>query len=438
MVHYFAYGSNMHKGDLDEWCRRKGYDPVTFVRKENAVLKDWQIVFNYYSLTRKGGVANIALSEGEEVWGLLLEVSEKDYRKILRKEGAPNYYEEVEVGVSTDRSNGAKRAKTFRVVKERERKEFQPPKQSYLNLLIESAERCSFPARYIEQLRKIPTSELARLMRKIENLSEEYTNDVELLSISSRISGGDKSQILQSWWISLIFFFDRVFYQGRRDQVSGMFEAATVKALNELLGETDEQKLDNLLTLRDRGCLDYRRKDTLCASVYSKLRRRYRIQRPDGTEKDSSTGKERDREMTVDALRFVAETLGNHDFNILQYAICKIRDQKMRELYDQLTCVRQVGDKTATLFLRDVVAVYGLEESVTQDDLVFLQPVDTWVRQLSGRINLAREGTSDKQLKRTIVEVCSKVAVSPIRFNQGLYYLGSHALELILRGYSLR
>lgn len=158
-TYYFAYGSNMHEGDLKEWCRRKGYSLIVFLEKKVAVLKNYKLVFNYYSVSRGCGVANIVESKGSDVWGLLTKVSGDDYKKVREKEGYPCFYTEIDVNVTVLDENKVVPAKTFKVVKSREAKEYQPPSKYYLNLLIESARKHAFPEEYIKMLESLPTKD---------------------------------------------------------------------------------------------------------------------------------------------------------------------------------------------------------------------------------------------------------------------------------------
>ena len=250
----------------------------------------------------------------------------------------------------------------------------------------------------------------------------------------SFIEEKDKSKILNDWWLSLIFFFDRVFYQGRSDELSGRFERAAIKALTELLGETTQQKLDKLLSLKERECLDYKKYQE-CKDLKEKLlTKKYPISQPDGKLKDTSTGKERDREMIVSTLKFIAQDLKENDYSILKHSIQKIEKHKMQELHNELTKIRQIGDKTASFFLRDVVAVFNLTKELEESDYVFLQPVDTWVRQISKKLKLVPDnGCSDERLKEIIVKTCLDNGSSPIKFNQGIWYLGARSLDVIFK-----
>jgi len=156
--YYFAYGSNMDEDDLREWCKKNGYSPIVFLDKKVVFLKDYKLAFNYYSVSRRCGVANIIKSEGDEVWGLLTKVSEEDYNKICRKEGCPFYYTEIDVKVITKDQKVVK-AKTFKVVKDKEAKEYKAPSKYYLKLLLKSARKYSFPNWYIEMLESLPTKD---------------------------------------------------------------------------------------------------------------------------------------------------------------------------------------------------------------------------------------------------------------------------------------
>lgn len=155
---------------------------------------------------------------------------------------------------------------------------------------------------------------MSGLVKRIEGLSKNYMTNIEKETISYKKAGGDK-EILRSWWLSLTFFFDTVFYQGRNDELSGRFERATIKALEDFLGKDDGQRLEKLIWLKNNGCLRWKQyefeKDTFrkfgrCEDFGYSLTKQYNIN-CNGVSKRSSTGKPRDREMVVDALRFIAD-----------------------------------------------------------------------------------------------------------------------------------
>ncbi len=79
-IYYFAYGSNMDPEQMYKRCPdSKKIGP--------AVLQDHKIAFTRYSLKRKSGVADILVTPGSQVWGILYEVSASDLKSLDRYEG---------------------------------------------------------------------------------------------------------------------------------------------------------------------------------------------------------------------------------------------------------------------------------------------------------------------------------------------------------------
>ena len=93
----FAYGSNLNLKDLELWCQRLGRPPALMVRPGvPAYLPDHELVFDYLSSSRKGGVLDLRPSVGKVVPGALFEVTEADLRTLDLKEGVPLIYRQVE------------------------------------------------------------------------------------------------------------------------------------------------------------------------------------------------------------------------------------------------------------------------------------------------------------------------------------------------------
>lgn len=158
MCNYFAYGSNMDLGSLNGWCLSKGLGNVTFLSVEPARLESYRLEFNHFSITRNAGAANIMESSGCAVYGLLIRVSLDDLQKIRRKEGFPDYYDEIRVTVRILSNNQlTNNVRTYKIVTGKEHTEFQPPTREYLNLIVRCAEEHNFPEDYIEHLRSIQT-----------------------------------------------------------------------------------------------------------------------------------------------------------------------------------------------------------------------------------------------------------------------------------------
>lgn len=88
----FAYGSNMHHGQLFRRC------PSAQIVATGR-LRGWMLSFVGHSARTGGGVATIQRRTGETVHGMLFEISDADMVVLDRFEGVPFVYEKRRVHV---------------------------------------------------------------------------------------------------------------------------------------------------------------------------------------------------------------------------------------------------------------------------------------------------------------------------------------------------
>ena len=81
MPNYFAFGSNMDEEQMAHRC--PGARPLAF-----ATLPQHRLVFRGPSRNRGGGVASVDPYDGQEVHGVVWEVTEPDLLTLDRLEGA--------------------------------------------------------------------------------------------------------------------------------------------------------------------------------------------------------------------------------------------------------------------------------------------------------------------------------------------------------------
>ena len=156
-MYYFAYGSNMDENDLNEWCKKQKRAFPRWKLLGIACLENYKLVFNYYSSTRNGGAANLMEFPNSKVYGLLLEINnEYDLETIRKKEGYPNYYDEIKVAAKCNNENIAN-VLTYKVVKNKEKLEHQKPTRYYMDLILNNARKNGFPNEYIQYLESIKT-----------------------------------------------------------------------------------------------------------------------------------------------------------------------------------------------------------------------------------------------------------------------------------------
>ncbi len=251
-----------------------------------------------------------------------------------------------------------------------------------------------------------------------------------------------KNQIKNDWWLALINFFDRIFYQGRSDKLSGRFEKVTLDALIHYFGSNKNQRLQKIIQYSTQGYLNHTNygftpKNTRKKGHSPSLKKIFeRKDWPYTTSKGiitSGLGRGRDKEMVLNTLHFISK-IPQFRHNVLDYSIDHIQNNQIPKLFNSFDDIRSVGVKTASFFIRDTVAFYGLETPTFVYDK-YTQPIDTWVRQVCKKLNIVAK--NDNLLVDKIVQACKVAGVSPISFHQGCWYLGSHSLELIFQSFTL-
>lgn len=86
---YYGYGSNLDYEDWTKWCNNRGEDPSGLKEIGPAWLDGYQLIFDYYSSSRKCGAANLIKdSSGKSANpGALFEIDDYTLDLLDRKEG---------------------------------------------------------------------------------------------------------------------------------------------------------------------------------------------------------------------------------------------------------------------------------------------------------------------------------------------------------------
>lgn len=255
-------------------------------------------------------------------------------------------------------------------------------------------------------------------LNKIAAFSEEYRRLIEKEGLAFNKAGGSWKTVRKDWWSAFLFFLDQAYYTGRRDELSQRFERAAVQALESVLvGQTSEERL-----LALKGLIQWlqpSQQDKPGNPFREALDKKYNI----GAKERSGTGRGRDKEMVQDALRFATEDC---EFNILECSVKLICRGNIGDLYRRLDKIVGVGPKVASLFLSTTVFIYELDSYLQPTDYEYVVPIDRWVRRIADTLGIRTDSKS-------IAKVCQDNGISPIKFEQGVWYLGSHSLEVVLR-----
>jgi gamma-glutamylcyclotransferase (GGCT)/AIG2-like uncharacterized protein YtfP len=142
-VLYFAYASNMHRSQMQRWC------PASRFLK-TASLPGFRFVYDGFSVTWDGAVANIVKSDGDTVWGVLYEVTERDRLTLDAFEGYPRDYDHRDVEVR-DRDGNVCRAVTYF----RTGRAPGPPHPDYERIVIDGAKESGLPEDYIDRVLRV-------------------------------------------------------------------------------------------------------------------------------------------------------------------------------------------------------------------------------------------------------------------------------------------
>ena len=242
------------------------------------------------------------------------------------------------------------------------------------------------------------------LVRQIARFYKNYESEL----LEEKISG--KTDYLKSPESALFFVLSYSFYQGRRDEISSMFEERAKTALELFLGNNDVFLYSSL---RITGKDDLR---TKYKGLYDLL-------------KQNKVNKEGDRLMVISLVNFIQF---NNEKNILHFLIEQIKSKKIAKAYQNLDGIWSIGPKIASLILRDVVYIYELENYLSAEDYYFLQPIDTWVHNLSRRIKLVNNDKIYRDEAKDITDKCFEFGVNPIHYNQGVWYVGANSLKILL------
>jgi len=221
-----------------------------------------------------------------------------------------------------------------------------------------------------------------------------------------------QNSLKQNWYEALKFFFSKSFMQGRRDEISIDFLRKTIQVLDRLNFE--------------RNLLVFTQNENWEIILEKEL-------------KEGGVNKQTDRRMVISTIKLILKL---NDYNLINYSLGKIQSQNIEEIYRELLDeLPSVGHKIASFFLRDLVCVFNL--NLPPEQQIFLQPIDTWVGHVLEKFNITQSCEIDEiikkgnkrllwEIRRRIIKKCQDAQISSIGFNQGSWYIGKHAFDILL------
>jgi hypothetical protein len=236
------------------------------------------------------------------------------------------------------------------------------------------------------------TPVLNRKIKSIENYGRRY--------VTEYIDKDRKHQynITSNPLDALTFFYNKAFFRGRNDKLSVVFMNRTIAVLQEYrsIHDIDLANLETKLALQ-------------------------LVNNPN------------DRRMVLESIRFIRNNLKDYDYNIFGWSVDAIRTNRSAEAYKELTSIYEIGDKLATLYLRDVTFVSDLGPTIRPESYIYFQPIYTWVKQVADAIGITE--ISDRKppvVKEKIIARCLEASASPLLFNAGAWKTGANAFRLLI------
>lgn len=222
----------------------------------------------------------------------------------------------------------------------------------------------------------------------------------------------DIARLDADWFYALKFLLSRLYFQGRRDEVSEKFYRAMEACLDATFGKNPGSVLDDLWR---RSELPHDAHWTGFDPERSRLWQSF----------DGGMGKRRDREMVLDALRYMH---GLPKYNVLRHSLARIDAGTVVQHRAEIAALWGAGPKTSAFYLRDVVFLAG--RRLAASDLLALQPIDTWVDQVRMLIDPSAPAGYDAAANWFVAH--ADAGYDPARLNAGAWYLGKHAFRISL------
>ena len=143
-VWYFAYGWSMNKS-LMKRCIKNWTD------SRRAELRGFRLVFDAYSTSWKGGVANLEEDESSKVYGVAYKISPEQLKELDKFEGVPQRAMRRSIEVDVE---GVGRVKAVTHVAINPRRGPVYPSKQYLGAMLKGAKQHNLGEEALKMIRK--------------------------------------------------------------------------------------------------------------------------------------------------------------------------------------------------------------------------------------------------------------------------------------------
>ena len=131
-----------------------------------------------------------------------------------------------------------------------------------------------------------------------------------------------------------------------------------------------------------------------------------------------------------DSASRLVTSLENYDFNIVKWASSLAKSGDIEIAWNKLDKIRGIGKKIASLFLRDIVYAFEIDEDKVGKK-VYLQPIDIWTERGAKALAhfISKNPKSYWEFAEVLVEVSEYASVHSTLTNSGLWIFGAQLVR---------
>ncbi len=324
------------------------------------------------------------------------------------------------------------------------------------------------------------------LLDNLEKLGELYRNNKEYLGQWEKNVLKDEN----NWWEALKFFLNHSLMKGRRDSLSLDYYYFTCKVIEETykINEDRGEAYKKIQKDRDNKKFDYKEiVENFKRDEGKKLNSNILLNKEDKTNeqkkskknkeeleakkiinkkfKDSVNGNtlvkelindklvenrrknnhyslENDKDlcMILKVLEFISDA---NRKNVYTYLLDLIKEDNIKQAYDEVKKLKEIGDKLSCFILRDILLL-NEDISLKEEDYIYAFPIDTWVLKNAKKLGFLES----EEISKNLTEMSSKEKDSikqklieknknhnHLKFAAGLWLIGIKSLELLVENY---
>ena len=285
------------------------------------------------------------------------------------------------------------------------------------------------------------------LLKNIETLGKRFRKE--------HLGSWDPNKLESDWFNALCFLLERNFMRGRRDEISNVFLWFAIDRLQYHLRPSDDLVVAFRTLMEHHASghldssriLDFKKRQGMKGTANSITHKDFdeevaaanpivkllttecevTVNWPHQFRKNTRLSNEKDLMMVLDTLHLVCQPGCQ---NVYVYLLQQIKAGRTKTAYKTLDDLHAVGDKLASMTLRDICM---MQPGVVLDDVSDVFPIDTWVKQTAKLLGC--EAKSDSEIKAFFRKRCSECGVDIMLFAAGMWYLGANALAILVNDF---